>query len=665
MNDPVPCEPCERVIPTAATSSGSNSLVSRFTKGAPLLVSPGDTPRQCRHLAIAAVALFGAVACGGSSGAKPAVATVAAPPQVQTSPASEPVVMAPEPSDVVIVGRARKPGATLTKLGEWAGFPLPWEDFLAQRLPSLANVVRTDAPMDFAVSLDPHSKGFPDLYAVFSVALTDYDKGLAALRQSGEVIAAEDTEQVYVEVDEGVECSVARATPNPRLVCGKHVALTALGSYVATNLSQQEVGSSDVFTELRLAPIHARYGKQAQALKVFVPALLREGSLQNARFDAALAAAAHATVDDVLLLAGELDRVRVAMDLEDATQQATLHLDVRFRGSGSFIPAAVAHASTNATAAPEIFWSLPAESTSVSFSTFANPYPRLSPVVDILGELGAGALEHVGLASGAAERWLTELKTLLTAGGVSAYAHLPGTEQPAQSLASLFGVNLYGVEGDGGALQRFTEASVLVFNDKHLRAELVKRSKGELKELPTVATKGAAKALGLPTGTKVYTITVPKGWALELAKAQLSPELASKQGPFTLSAVVVRQGERTWVGWGGSEPRVAAALKTALVAPASGGLGTNPALARWRSVVANSGASLKVAQLFEPGLMGGGLVKPAEAELALRSMPGGGKSFIHVTGTTVADGPQANLQVDVPKDALADLVSAFLSLANK
>ncbi len=637
--------------------------------GSPSALSTSKLPfhRRFQFTALSVAVSCCTAGCGGPSQEAVAPASQAPAPALEVAAkAPEPVVIAPEPTDVVVVGRARTPGPTLTKLGEWAGFPLPWEDFLAQRLPRLAPVVRTDVPVDFAVALDPESRGFPELYAVFSVAVSDYDKALAALRESGEVIASEDAQQVYVEVEDGIECSVTRATAHTRLVCGKHVALTMLGGFVATNLSQQQVGNSDLYTELRLTPIYARYGKRAQALKVLVPALLREASLQNARFDTALAAAAHATVDDVLMLIRELDRVRVSIDLQETTKQALVHLDVRFRGSESFFPAALAHASTNASAAPALFWSLPADSSSVSFSTFAKPFPRLSPVVDTLGELGAGALEHVGLASGVADRWLAELKAVLTASGASAYAHIPDAENPPKSLASVFGVNVFGIEGDGGAAQRFLEASVSVFNDKRLRSEVAKRAKVELKEVPSIVSKTVPAALALPAGSKAYTITIPKGWASEYAKSQLSPEFAAKQGAFTLTALVVKQGERTWLGWGGNETKVAVALKSTLATPGTTSIEANAQLARWRTASANSGASLQVAELFAPSVFGNGdLPKPAEAELALRSMPNGGKSFIHVKGNASADGPQANLDVEVPKEALIDLVSAFVSLLTK
>jgi hypothetical protein len=619
--------------------------------------------RRCFHLTTASVGVvFGSIACGGSAPEAAAPVQQSTPVEARTSaPPPEPIVIAPEPTDVVVVGRSRTPGPTLAKLGEWAGFPLPWEDFLAQRLPRLTPVLRSDQSADFAVSMDPESRGFPDLYVVFSVALTDYDKANAALRESGEVIASPDAQQVYVEVEDGVECSVFRATASPRLVCGKHVALTTLGAFVATNLSQQQVGTSDLYTELRLTPIYARYGKRAQALKVLVPALLREASLQNARFDTALAAAAHATVDDVLILARELDRVRFSVDLQDTTQQAVVHLDVRFKGADSFLPAALAHAATNSGSAPEMFWSLPDESTSVSFSTFAQPFVRVPAVVDTLGELGAGALEHVGLASGAVERWLSELKAVMTASGASAYAHIPDPEHPHKTLAGVWGTSVLGIEGDAGAVQRFAEASIAVFNDKRLRAEVAKRAKVDAKEVPTVAAKPVPAILGLPAGSREYAFTLPKAWAVEYAEKQLPPELAAKQGPFTLTAMIVKQGERTWVGWGGSESKIAAALKSTLAPPGPDGLAAIPELARWRTASVNSGTSIQVRQLFEPSLFGGeGLTKPAEAELALRSMPNGGKGFVHIKGNAIADGPQATLELEVPRAVLIDLVSAFV-----
>lgn len=275
-------------------------------------------------------------------------------------------------------------------------------------------------------------------------------------------------------------------------------------------------------------------------------------------------------------------------------------------------------------------------------------------------------MEHMGLASGVAERWLTEFKTAITAGGASAYAHVTDPERPAKSLAAALGVHVLGIEGDAGAAQRFLDASVAVFNDKKVRAEVAKRAEEDLKDVPTITTKAAPRALGLPVGSKAYVVTLSKSVAADLAKVHLTPEFVAKQGTFTLTALVVKQGERTWLGWGGNEGKVAAALKAILAAPNGGTLDTNPVFARWRDAKVNSGGSMRVSSFFEPNLLGNdGIVEPAETEIALRAMPNGGKGFIHVSGKATADGPQANVQFEVPKDALADLVSAALSLASQ
>src|SRR5690606_15298539 len=171
-------------------------------------------------------------------------------------------------------------------------------------------------PVDVAVALEPETKRMPEIYAVFSAGVTDYSAGVNALAASGEPSASDSAGNQVVRLEGDLECAVARANgpTSARLVCGR--GLEHIAAFAATNLAQRTIGNNDIYAEVRLIPLQQRYGKQAQMLKMAVPMLLREASLQNARFDSALAAAAHAVVADGLILIDELNKLTLTVDLQ-------------------------------------------------------------------------------------------------------------------------------------------------------------------------------------------------------------------------------------------------------------------------------------------------------------------------------------------------------------
>jgi hypothetical protein len=609
-------------------------------------------------------------ACGGSTPATQGPEAVPSSKTVAPTLATvvEPVAVAAEPADLVAVGRLKSPGPSADKLGEWAGFPLPWQDLLASRFPDLQSLLAVNIPADFAVSLGAGSKSIPEIYGVLSLPLTDHARGVDALKSLGEPVSTDEAGHRYVSLTGSTECTVARANgPAPaRLVCGNHESLTQLTPFVVSNLPQQAVGNSDLYAELRLLPIHARYAKRAPLIKMLVPMLLREASLQNPRFDAALADAAHGVTDDVMILINELDKLSLKLDLTEPSQEIVGEIALQFRGNKSFLPAAVSHAAKGPSSAPAAFWSLPATSVAASFTASSEPFQRLSGVTETLGELLAGGLEHAGLASGVVDAWLAEFKSTLNAGGSFVGGHVDDTVDPAKpTLAAAVGCDLFGVEGDNGAVARLIESTVKVANDGKLRAELGKRS-SDVKKLPTIGIKAAPARLGLPAGSKLYTLTLPKDASQFLARGHVGSELAKKQGPLTLSLIVVKQDQRTWVGWGANDALLTASLKQVLSGATAGSLSENPAYARWRTAHVVSGATFRINSLIDPNLFSGDdWLAPTEVEQLRQAMPHQGNTYVHAEVTAQEKGPTSAVRLVVPRAAAEDIAAAIVWAATK
>lgn len=608
--------------------------------------------------------------CGGSSPpaeGPQAPAPVKAVAEEKAVPALEPLAVAAEPADLIAVGRVRTPGPSVDKLSEWAGFPLPWQDLLSARFPDLQGVLAPNAPAEFAVSLGVGTKAVPDIYGVFSLPLTDYERGVSALKTLGEPASADDDGRPYVTLSGSTECTVARANgPSPaRLVCGNHESLLQLTAFATSNLPQQTIGNDDLYAELRLRPIHARYAKRAPLIKMLAPMLLREASLQNPRFDAALADLAHGVTDDLLILVNEVDKLTLKLDLDQPTEQATTELGFVFRGQKSFLPAWTAHAAQNAGAPPEAFWNLPQAITNGGFSTSSGQFPRLQGVFETLGELAGGGLEYAGLASGTVDAWLTDFKAVLNTGGSMVSGHLePANKSTALTLTGKMGCELVALDADNGALVRWLDSTVKLANDAKLRAELTKRFGAEFKRLPTVSVKPAPARYGLPAGAKVYSVKLSAELAQRFARNYLTPEQAKKPGAVTLTLVVAQQGATTWTGWGADEAWIATSVKQAT--SGAGSLGTNPAFARWRTSKVVTGSTLRIVDFMEPSLFSGEhWLSREDIEQFRRAMPHQGESAFHMEFIANGEGPSAATRIVVPRAAVEDVAALIVAAMTK
>ncbi len=505
---------------------------------------------QGRYWGWAACAL--GIGCAGSAAQPPSsAATPVAVAQVAADgpTASPPPERVEAPPDLFVVGHARQLTMWVDTLSTWANVPLSLQDVVASEFPQLKDALHWESGAQLAVALDPEGGQTAAPLLVVSVGLRDYQQALEGLKASGATVERLSAQMHYVQLEGELDCAVARANgPAPaRLVCGSgRNAVDALAPYAAATLAAEPPPQDDLWVRLDVGPLRAKYGKLARMLKLGVPTFLSEVSLGNARFDAAIADASHATVDEILALLEELDTVTWQASIDEASEALDASLSIAFRGSEGYVSRSVQVASEQLGPAPEVFWQLPADAQSASYIVGMKRPPRYESAVDTVGEMLAGALEHVGLASGPLTAWVSELKQLLRSPGpsVTAYGHGSAADAgatQANTATDTFGYAVFGFH-DQGALARWVNATITVWNDTRLRYELKNRGFDDALAVPKIRTRSAPAAAKLPPATRIHEIELDAALARKLELEEWAGERGLK-----LSALVLIEGDMTWM----------------------------------------------------------------------------------------------------------------------
>jgi hypothetical protein len=585
---------------------------------------------------------------------------------------SEPLTAVPAPADLFLVGRLQSPEQGIERLGEWIHFPIPWREGLEREAPALASIIDANAPVDFAVTLDPATASVaPEPLFAISIGVKDVEGTVDALRASGRQVEKLGTGMHFVKVDEDVRCVVSRANGVAvgRIVCSEaRNALDALAPYMTRTLPTEALAKEDLSMVFRAEPLRRRYGKKAHMIKVGVPLFLREVTLGNARFDSAMADSAHAVADEVIALIDELSEVRMTATLDSATNTAVSRFEVELAGTKSFTAGTVAEQAATARPAPELFWALPSNVTSASYASSYSDGARYRPIVSTLVELALGGAEHFSIKTPAVEEWLEAYKGLLglqmttvfgsgaPEGALPAAAPKAGSK-PSHSaaLSKMLGFQLFGVEGDGGKLQQFVDLTVKVLNDPKLRKVAEQKLDEKVKHLPLVKKLPAP---GMPKGSAVYDFKLtPK----DMKKLDPTEELTET---IDVQLWVVPSGNRTWFALtaGDAAKNV---LKQVLAADPATSLAGRPGLEALRTTPATTAGFFTLSEYMKS------LDAIAEAEPdskvksndVLLAMPSHGTTPIVFSSRSKAEGPTWVVELSAPKAALEDATAAFVSLA--
>jgi hypothetical protein len=416
-------------------------------------------------------------ACGSAATPKPL-----APPPTMPAPLQQ-VVPAPDltpvaaPPGLVGVGRLARPGDLAKTLAGWVS--LPFDPGMLDALqPGMAKAVAIDAPVEFALVL-PESEtpqnAKPEL--VVTVGLTSLDKARTLLEEYLGQKLVERGPSLYVTPDDSklhcaIAASIGKATS--RLVCSdKPRSLEQLLPYATRGLPLENLGASDFHAELRIEPLRTKFAAALRMAKTMaVPALLKELSLSDARFDRPLGDMAHAVGDELLDLFEDADQIAIDANAGSNPEQMAFKLTLAYRGRASFIAQATADAKARMLPPNAQFFDLPADAAAAAYYAPADP-KRLDKPRALVEGLVEGLLAHFEVAvplrrdvRSAIEPFFNISSPVVAAFGAVPSVTDKGEPSAAERLALALGWRIYGIEAAAAPYKDAMRTLVRLSSDK-------------------------------------------------------------------------------------------------------------------------------------------------------------------------------------------------------
>ncbi len=618
------------------------------------------------------------LACSSSPPPEPAVAAEAPKAQTQAVEQFEsgPVESVAAPKELFGVARINHPALVADLVSQWMNVPLPIKAVLQKELPELHELVRYDAPVDFAMALDPEAFSEPKFVAALSVPVADYQTALDKLRSGGHALERLSRTMQLVMLNGNQPCVVARANgpTTARFICSdSRKDLDVLAPYMATTMPSENFGDDQVFVELRAEPVRERFGKKAGWLKVGVPVFLRELATGNARLDGAVADATRAVVNELLALISDVDRLILRSKATAARDALDVHLGLVMAGQKSWSAQTLALRAAESAAPPALFWQLPDDVYRATYTAGTNHPERLDPLVEGLAELLEGALEHYDLRSKAMLDVANKLRKVGEVRGswITAEGPLGANATREQTLASAVGFGGYSIVAgadEEGAVADLYVALAEAFNDASWRNTAQKHPDLEdLAELPRLKKRAAPASMGLPAGSILYQLDLPGELSQALlsnAKRPAAEQKAAKAAPIRLSFIVAKKDGTSWIGAGADEELLANKLSVAIANKAPN-LSANVALAGLRTQSAISAGFLTLSGVVDRfAQYAGGAEDPAaKRQQFLLAMPNGGKTPILVSMTGSTRGPELWLSMHLPRAAMEDAAAGAVAVA--
>jgi len=619
-----------------------------------------------------------ATACGGS--APPGAASPNAAAAQQQVAAEPPPDLSPvtTPADLVLAARLRDPGNLLDTIGTWASFPLDWRGLIAQQAPGVDKLIAWDAPIEVAVVLDAHSmERLPQPFAVVSIGLISLDAAVKLAKSRGFAPKRLRPGVFHLAAVEAPSCAVAAALGRApaRLVCGDRPEdVEALLPYATRGLPNEPLVESDLHVELRVEPLRRRYGRQLRQLKTLaLPFVLKQMSLDSPRFDRALADAAHAVADELLLLSDDLRTASVDVRVQRDAGQLEAIAQLDFLGTKSWTAGLLLAAASRAGAPPDTFWKLPASANAASFDAGDDPQ-RYTDIQRTLAELLGGFLEHEKAPRATVQRAveLAESAPLLGRATVYAEGSLPtasrASTDPAQRVLQDLGWRWVGFGERPNAWQRTLDGFTRLAGDATFRRILEQRFELAAGSLPRVQRRASR---GMPPGSSTYEVALPP----ELAESGLldalrksstsSAKLGAAHGakPIKVVVVLVPDGDRTWLGIAADEATLLQPLRVVRQGAEAERLGSRSGLEWLRQLRASSGGFASVSS-FVSQLADLSDAPQGDVRSALERVPSQGRTPIpYATTISRENGLKAALTLRVSKDVFRDLAALAPALA--
>jgi hypothetical protein len=605
--------------------------------------------------------------CGAGAEKKPSVAPSSHEKASEDSaPALTP---APAPADLVGVMRLTSPGALADTLGAWINLP-EWRGALRGALgdedaAELERVFSFEAPVEAAAMLDPRASSRVRVFFAVSFGLASFDGALSSIRSAGMIPERLPSGDYTVRLKDKHDCAVARSlgATKARFVCANNArALEALLSYMARGLPNESLSKSQLHLEARAEPFRRRYGKNTQMLKLGVPFVLRELSIDNPRFDAALSDAAYALAEELIALSDDLDVLALDGTIDSPAEALDLSLSLKFRGQKSWISGSIAAAVHDKGSAPEAFWSLPRDATLAGYQRPSDPQ-RNEKLAAAVSELANGALDYAGIGSRLRESAASALKqALLSRGGYifatgPADSSAPASTEGKPSVAAIrssMGYYLSGIEDDGGKLAELIRQWAAVYGDPAFTKTL-KARKVELDKVPAIKSRRVSAAEGLPSGSMSYDITLPK----KLIATWLDLDL-KEATPLTIYVVVADTGERSWLGISADEKLIHAKLRSVLKPAEGATLTGREGIAKLRSTEAVSAGFMTLRYLVDRKYVFDSKSAGPSFETLVSKLPHRGETPILYRSTISSDGREVSWTLSTPRAVFEDVVGAIL-----
>ncbi len=633
---------------------------------------PGSfsTLRLVSFGAFFALAPSGLLACGGSTN-QPAAAPASVVSAVAASK-EEPPDLTPvaAPAELFAIARFRKPETAIETVAAWANFPVKVHDVLPSELHGLEQVVAWDAPLEFAMALDPLGEGkVPEPLSVVSIGLTSLDGALDFARAQGQAVHRLRAGVYRVGDSDDVSCAIGVAVGSApaRLVCGHRAHdVDGLLNYAMRGLPNEPLQNQDFQVELRLDPVKKKYGAELGSARLFGGFLLREVQMDNPRFDRALSDVAYGLIDEVLAVVHDLDKVRIDASVDSARNLVNLRVDTKFSGQQSWLVQATSETAALSAPAPDQFWQLPADAASASYGVGWKP-GRLKPLGRSLGELFDAYLEAEKVPASLRAQGSKALEGLFDLSTSAVRADGALSDMPSDPLLAaayrFLGWQITELAGDPKPVLTVFDGLSAALGSRDLARILKQRAHAEDATLPKWSTH-AVSVKGFKPGAKVYQIDVPRGLIAEAAKTH-SPMIqdlsAALDAPLPkgktltktipVSFIVAFDGAHTFIGTSADEKALIKRLES-LKDPKSPVLQNRDGLSALKTG-AHVGAGFWSLRRIA-GMLGVGS-HDAAAGNVMNALPHHGETPIVFVSDTSVDGPDSTLTFSVPRAAVEDI----------
>ena len=621
--------------------------------------------------------------------APPPVATVAAPAEPDLSPVAE-------PKNLVGVGRWRSVSTTISAVEKLAKLPVSLQSLVEKEVGDreVLDAMKLDSSIEIAAALDPASRE-PDLQFAFSLPLKSADTARAIAEREGKV------SQVRPGVwrlgrtrgSTDVTCAIAISLGDApaRLVCGQRDRdLEALLPFMTRGLPTANLGTSDMHMELRFAPLQEKARPFLEQGGSRLPAMAALFvSRETGITDPTVLDLVGSIAEEGVRFGDELDTLVLDAALDAGTGTASSKGTLKLHGSKAWMSKALTGRADKQGPAPDLFWQMPKESDTASFGRGADPklFEAFPKAISAL--FGAVVKDKLPDSDRKAiQDWIAKMP-LMDAVAVSARGHIEGSSDKAaapksgkhtpaeaiktsrEQLVKLLGWTLVGYDTKADAVADWLREMVRVYNRPSLQAFFKKTMGSEASKLPVIRT---AAVPGMPKGSLVIeagiNLTSKDVWDVARNRDEewtRHPDGAPAKGFIGVSVVVVPDGNRTWVAFGGDPVILRDKIKSTLAsAPKDGTLGARAGLDPLKSGAVLSGGFVSLASVthsFSDLVKRTNSRREGKLFMAVEAaMPNKGQTPILVLGTAAGGAtPSYSAEVRVQKGTIDDIAAAILA----